>query len=150
MSLYPCLWEISDSENIVSYLIETQWRMMASANLSSAGSSKGSLPFRHQSIIRTRAEVRATRCRYRPRAWVWVRLAWPGSAEQGIPRRRQARQAVALLSARQDEKGVPWFWKILYVQLIVPFGRRQLNQHEYNLSIIKSITRYFWKTIKSS
>ena len=47
----------------------------------------------HNAVI---VPVRATRCRYRPRAWVWVRFAWPGSAAQGKPRRRQAGQAVAL------------------------------------------------------
>ena len=55
--------------------------------------------------------MRATRCRYRPRAWVWVRLAWPGSAAQGKPRRRQARQAVALRRPGKTRKVSPGFEK---------------------------------------
>ena len=54
---------------------------------------------------------RATRCRYRPRAWVLVRLAWPGSAAQGKPRRRQARQAVALRRPGKTRKVSPGFEK---------------------------------------
>ena len=54
---------------------------------------------------------RATRCRYRPRAWVWVGLAWPGSAAQGKPRRRQARQAVALRRPGKTRKVSPGFEK---------------------------------------
>ena len=53
--------------------------------------------------------MRATRCRYRPRAWVWTRLAWPGSAAQGMPRRRQARQAVALRRPGKTRKVSPGF-----------------------------------------
>ena len=55
--------------------------------------------------------VRATRCRYRPRAWVWLRLAWPGSAAQGKPRRRQAGQAVALRRPGKTRKVSPCFEK---------------------------------------
>ena len=54
---------------------------------------------------------RATRCRYWPRAWVLVRLAWPGSAAQGKPRRRQARQAVALRRLGKTRKVSPGFEK---------------------------------------
>ena len=62
----------------------------------------------HNAVI---LPVRATRCRYRPRALVWVRLAWPGSAAQGKPRRRQARQAVALRRPGKARKVSPGFEK---------------------------------------
>ena len=62
----------------------------------------------HNAVI---LPVRATRCRYRPRAWVWVRLAWQGSAAQGKPRRRQARQAVALRRPGKTRKVSPGFEK---------------------------------------
>ena len=62
----------------------------------------------HNAVI---VPVRATRCRYRPRAWVWVRLAWPGSAAQGKPRRRQAGQAVALRRPGKTRKVSPGFEK---------------------------------------
>ena len=55
--------------------------------------------------------VRATRFRHRPRAWVWVRHAWPGSAAQGKPRRRQAGQAVALRRPGKTRKVSPGFEK---------------------------------------
>ena len=66
--------------------------------------------------------VRATRCRYRPRAWVWVRLAWPGSAAQGKPRRPQAGQAVALRRPGKTRKVSPGFEKYC------------MNQHKPNCS----------------
>ena len=68
----------------------------------------------HNAVI---VPVRATRCRYRPRAWVWVRLAWPGSAAQGKPRRRQAGQAVALRRPGKTRKVSPGFEK--YCKYIV-------------------------------
>ena len=62
----------------------------------------------HNAVI---LPVRATRCHYRPRAWVWVRLAWPGSTAQSKPRRRQARQAIALRRLGNTKKVSPGFEK---------------------------------------
>ena len=68
---------------------------------------------------------RATRCRYRPRAWVLVRLAWPGSAAQGKPRRRQARQAVALRRPGKARKVSPGFEK--YCTYMISLSKNETN-----------------------
>ena len=81
--------------------------------------NKHRLPYRKERYINALGVMhnavilpeRATRCRYRPRAWVWLRLAWPGSAAQGKPRRRQARQAVALRRPGKTRKVSPGFEK---------------------------------------
>ena len=65
----------------------------------------------HSAII---LPVRTTRCHYRLRAWIWVRLTWPGSAAQDKLMRCQTRQAIAL-----RRPGAPWFWKILYATSIL-------------------------------
>ena len=76
----------------------------------------------HNAVI---VPVRATRCRYQPRAWVWVRLAWPGSAAQGKPRRRQAGQAVALRRPGKTRKVSPGFEKYCTVATL-PWHREYL------------------------
>ena len=76
--------------------------------------------------------VRATRCRYRPGAWVWVRLAWPGSAAQGKPRRRQTRQAVALHRPGKTRKVSPGFEKYCSHQILLtkPLPPNYCHDHE--------------------
>ena len=65
-----------------------------------------------------------------------------GLGSSCLARQRSARQAEAtpgrtsrpVVSARQDEKGVPWFWKILYIVNITG-GYLQLPSKEHNVPL---------------
>ena len=103
--------------------------------------NKHRLPYRKERYINALGVMhnavilpeRATRCRYRPRAWVWLRLAWPGSAAQGKPRRRQARQAVALRRPGKTRKVSPGFEKycsIFEVKYIIKVITDTMHQLE--------------------
>ena len=102
-----------------------------------------SLGVMHNAVI---VPVRATRCRYQPRAWVWVRLAWPGSAAQGKPRRRQAGQAVALRRPGKTRKVSPGFEKYCMAAMITyaPKGLR-LQSSSFTLQMPRSNRTLFPK-----
>ena len=57
-----------------------------------------------------------------------VHLAWPGSAAQGKPRRRQARQAVALRQPGKTRKVSPGFEKYCSIKVLF---KTYTNSHKH-------------------